>query len=213
MVVGLLFLSGCEETPPNQESNENRIYVQDDNDDGDVRVLTDSLPDFLGFITGKSDQQLIVGLFTSGFLPDGDNLTSRGIFRFDLSEWNETDIIFYLKCVNIIGNPGELKVYLTDKLEPLSDQSEIEDVSAIWNLIESSGKEITELIPQVDKWMNVTISKNTVKEMYLGKGYMTIMLKLSEENMESNTNYYGFASVDYTPSVENDQPYLFYVQD
>lgn len=213
MVVGLLFLSGCEETPSNQESNKNRVYIKNDNDDGNVAVLTDSIPDFSGYIIGNSDQQLIVGLFTSGFLPDGDNLTSRGIFRFDISEWNETDIIFYLKCVNIIGNPGELKIYLTDKLEPLSDQSEIEDVSAIWNLIESSGNEITELIPQVDKWMNVTISKNTVNEIYLGKGYMTIMLKLSDENMDSNTDYYGFASVDYTPSVENDQPYLFYVQD
>ncbi len=213
MILGLLFLSGCEETPPNQESNENRVYIKNDNDDGNVAILTDSIPDFSGYIIGNSDQQLIVGLFTSGFLPDGDNLTSRGIFRFDISEWNETDIIFYLKCVNIIGNPGELKVYLTDKLEPLSDQSEIEDVSAIWNLIESSGKEITELTPQVDKWMNVTISKGTVNEMYSGKGYMTIMLKLSDENMDSNTDYYGFASVDYTPSVENDQPYLFYVQD
>jgi len=213
MILGLLFLSGCEETLPNQESNENRVYIKNDNDDGNVAILTDSIPDFSGYIIGNSDQQLIVGLFTSGFLPDGDNLTSRGIFRFDISEWNETDIIFYLKCVNIIGNPGKLKVYLTDKLEPLSDQSEIEDVSAIWNLIESSGKEITELIPQVDKWMNVTISKGTVNEMYSGKGYMTIMLKLSDENMDSNTDYYGFASVDYTPSVENDQPYLFYVQD
>jgi len=213
MILGLLFLSGCEETHPNQESNENRVYIKNDNDDGNVAILTDSIPDFSGYIIGNSDQQLIVGLFTSGFLPDGDNLTSRGIFRFDISEWNETDIIFYLKCVNIIGNPGELKVYLTDELDPLSDQSEIEDVSAIWNLIESSGKEITELIPQVDKWMNVTISKGTVNEMYSGKGYMTIMLKLSDENMDSNTDYYGFASVDYTPSVENDQPYLFYVQD
>ena len=213
MILGLLFLSGCEETLPNQESNENRVYIKNDNDDGNVAILTDSIPDFSGYIIGNSDQQLIVGLFTSGFLPDGDNLTSRGIFRFDISEWNETDIIFYLKCVNIIGNPGELKVYLTDKLEPLSDQSEIEDVSAIWNLIESSGKEITELTPQVDKWMNVTISKGTVNEMYSGKGYMTIMLKLSDENMDSNTDYYGFASVDYMPSVENDQPYLFYVQD
>lgn len=213
MILGLLFLSGCEETLPNQESNENRVYIKNDNDDGNVAVLTDSIPDFSGYIIGNSDQQLIVGLFTSGFLPDGDNLTSRGIFRFDISEWNETDIIFNLKCINIIGNPGELKVYLTDELGPLSDQSEIEDVSAIWNLIESSGKEITELIPQVDKWMNVTISKGTVNEMYSGKGYMTIMLKLSDENMDSNTDYYGFASVDYTPSVENDQPYLFYVQD
>lgn len=212
MVVGLLFLSGCEETPPNQESNENRIYIQDSNDDGNVAVLTDSLPDFSGYIIGNSDQQLIVGLFTSGFLPDGDNLTSRGIFRFDLSEWNETDIIFYLKCVNIIGNPGELKAYLIDELDSLPDQPEIEDVSTIWNMIESLSKEITGTTPQIGQWMNVTISKDTINEIYLGKGYMTIMLKLSDENIDSNKDYYGFASVDYTPSVGNDQPYLVYVE-
>jgi hypothetical protein len=211
MILGLLFLSGCEELS-NQGSNKNRVYIKNDNDDGYVAVLTDSIPDFSGYITVKSDQQLIVGLFTSGFLPDGEPLTSRGIFRFDISEWNETDITFNLKCIDIAGNPGELKVYLTDELDPLLNQSEIEDVSAIWNLIESSGREITELIPQVNEWMNITISKNTVSEMYLGKDNMTIMLKLSDENIDSNTNYYGFASVDYTPSVKNDKPYLFYVQ-
>ena len=211
IVVGTLFLSGCEETSSDQKNNENRIYIENGNDDGHIAILTDTIPEFLGYVTAESDQQLIVGLSTSDSSPDGDNLTSRGIFRFNISEWNETDIIIYLKCIRIEGHPGKLGVHLTDDPNPLPDYPEMRDVSDIWLLVESSGMVITEMIPSENKWMNVTISGDMINRTYPEKDYMAIMLKLFDENIDSNVGYYGFATVDYTPSVDSDQPYLDYI--
>ncbi len=214
IVVGTLFLSGCEETPSDQKNNENRVYIENGNDDGHIAILTDAFPDFFGYVTAESDQQLIAGLSTSDFSPDGDNLTSRGIFRFNISEWNGTDIIIYLKCIHIEGHPGKLEVHLTDDPNPLPDYPEMRDISDIWLLVESSGIVITEVIPSENKWMNITISgdmRDIVNRMYPEKDYMAIMLKLFDENIDSNSEYYGFATVDYTPSVDSDQPYLVYI--
>jgi len=188
IVVGTLFLSGCEETPSDQKNNENRVYIENSNDDGHIAILTNALPDFFGYVTAESDQQLIVGLSTSDLSPDGDNLTSRGIFRFNISEWNGHDIIFNLKCVSAKGHPSLLEIHLTDDPNSLPDYPEMRDVSDIWLLVESSGIVITEVIPSENKWMNVTIPE--------------------DKNIDYNIGYYGFATVDYTPSVDSDQPYL-----
>ncbi|EMR74724.1 hypothetical protein MBGDF03_00955 [Thermoplasmatales archaeon SCGC AB-540-F20] len=82
------------------------------------------------------------------------------------------------------------------------------DVSDMWLLVESSGIVITEVIPSENKWMNVTIPEDIINRMYPEKDYMAIMLKLFDENIDYNIGYYGFATVDYTPSVDSDQPYL-----
>ena len=208
IVVGTLFLSGCEETPSDQKNNENRIYIENGNDDGHIAILTNALPDFFGYVTAESDQQLIVGLSTSDLSPDGDNLTSRGIFRFNISEWNGHDIIFNLKCVSAKGHPSLLEIHLTDDPNSLHDYPEMRDVSDMWLLVESSGIVITEVIPSENKWMNVTIPEDIINRMYPEKDYMAIMLKLFDENIDYNIGYYGFATVDYTPSVDSDQPYL-----
>lgn len=212
IIVGTLFLSGCEETSSDQQKNNgNRIYIENGNDDGQIAILTDAIPDFLGYITSDSDQQLIVGLSTSDSSPDGDNLTSRGIFRFNISEWNGYDIIFNLKCVSVKGHPSLLEIHLTEDPNSLPDYPEMTDISDKWQLVESSGLVISEVIPSENKWINVTIYEDMINRMYPEKGYMAIMLKLFDENMDSNNEYYGFATVDYTPSVDSDQPYLEYI--
>ena len=209
IVVGTLFLSGCEETPSDQQKNNgNRIYIENGNDDGQIAILTDTIPEFLGYVTAESDQQLIVGLSTSDSSPDGDNLTSRGIFRFNISEWNGRDIIFNLKCVSVKGHPSSLEIHLTDDPNPLSDYPEMTDISDIWQLVESSGLIIYKVIPSENQWINVSIPEDLINRMYPEKDYMAIMLKLFDENLDSNSEYYGFATVDYTPSVDSDQPYL-----
>ncbi|UCD14640.1 MAG: hypothetical protein JSW60_04260 [Thermoplasmatales archaeon] len=211
LIVGVLLLSGCEETPKDGEIKKKMVYIEIDNDDGYVAIT----PFLSGGVTVVSDQQLVVGLFTSSdYSPDGNNFISRGIFRFNILEWNNTNITFYLKCITVKGNPGRLEVYLVDDPGLLTNYFELQDVSPIWNLIESSDEKIAEITPSENKWLNVTISKDmvnaVVEERYTNNEYMTFMLKLLHEDLESYNNYYGFASVDYTPENEDDQPYLLY---
>lgn len=219
--IALLLLSGCQETPIKKNGKkENIVYINNDNDDGYVAIGSD----FWGVVSSENNKQLIVGLFnTSDFSPDGEKLTfnSRSIFRFNISEWNnDNNITIHIKCINIKGDPGPLEVFLTDDPGPLPDHSELQDVMPIWNLIESSSRGITEVIPYENEWLNVTIPKDILKEMVsrwnlnLEQDHMTIMLTVPycecEEETDCDEEYYGFASVDYTPTDESDQPYLIY---
>lgn len=211
LLIGSLILSGCNDTKKENGSKEIIVYVENNNDDGFVAANEVDL----GIISADSTSDMIVGLYsTSDYSQDTEDFTSRGILRFNLSEWNNYNVTFYIKCTVIQGIPGLLEIYLVDDPSELIDISELQIVSMIWNLAESSGYKIGEIVPSKDKWSNVIIPKDVLKdiveEKYPKKEYMTIMMKLAEENLQSFDDYYGFASVDYSPDNMNDQPYLVF---
>lgn len=213
LFIGLLFLSGCEEKPSKKVKIENRILIKNSNDDGYVAILTNSLPVPFGNITSENEQPLIVGLFPLDSQADVNSMISRGILRFNISEWDNTDITFHLKCINIEGEPGLLEILIIDDLQPLLDFTDMREVSDIWYLLISSNNTVSEVTPKKGKWVDVLISKDIINNLDLEDNYLSIVLKLSVENLTSNKNYYGFATIDYTPLVDNDQPYLIYVED
>ena len=171
------------------------------------------MPVPFGYIISENDQPLIVGLFTTDFLPTGNNMTSRGIFRFNISEWDNTDIKFHLKCVSQQGNPGNVNIYPVNDSQPLSDFLDMRDISEIWYLMETSSGEKIEITPKKGKWAEVIITKDMIKNLDIENNYIAIVLQLSDEYMKYNNDYYGFATIDYTPLDDNDQPYLMYIED
>jgi hypothetical protein len=171
------------------------------------------LPVPFGYITSENDQPLIVGLFTTDFLPNGDNITSRGIFRFNISEWDNTDIKLHLKCINQKGNPGNVQIYAVNDTQPLTDFLDMRDISEIWYLMESSSGEKIEITPKKGKWLEAIITKDMIKNLEIENEYIAIVLQLSNEFMKSNNDYYEFSTIDYTPMDDNDQPYLSYIED
>ncbi len=207
-----MFLSGCEETPSKKKKFENKIYIRNSDDDGYVAVLTNSMPITFGYIASENDQPLAVGLFTTDILPNGNNTTSRGILRFNISEWDKTDIKFYLKCVSKQGSPGNIKVYVVNDTQPLTDFNDMRDISDIWYLMESSSGEKIEITPKKGKWIDVTFTKDMIDNLDIENDYIAIVLQLSNEYIASNNDYYGFATVDYTPLDDTDKPYLVYLE-
>lgn len=211
--MSLLFFSGCEETPSEEKKFENKIYIKNGDDDGYVSVLTNSLPVPFGYVTSENDQPLLVGLFTTDFLRDGNNITSRGIFRFNISGWDNTDIKFYAKCVNKQGNPGNIMVYVVNDTQPLTDFVDMRDISDIWYLMESSSGEKIEITPKKGRWIEVTISKDRINNLDIENDFIAIIVQLSNEYIKSNNDYYGFATIDYTPLDDKDLPYIIYIED
>ncbi|MFX0141319.1 MAG: hypothetical protein ACFFDN_47205 [Candidatus Hodarchaeota archaeon] len=213
LIIGFLFLSGCEEAPSKKQKIENKIYIKNGNDDGYIAIFTNSLPVPFGYITSENDQPCIVGLFNSDSLSKGNNMLSRGVFRFNISQWDNTNIKFYLKCVLKQGNPGQVKVYVVNDSDSLSDFIDWRDVSNIWYLTNASNGKKIEITPKEGKWTDVTITNDMIDNLDIENDYITIVLQLSNEYIGSNNDYYGFASIDYTPLDDNDQPYLVYVED
>ena len=206
LTVGILFLSGCEESSPNvTNNNETKIELKNSSDDGYMEILTDVIESTFGTIILESDQPLIVGLITGG----DNNLTARGIFRFDLSEWNGSDLLFHVKCVGKGGNPGEIEVYLTNDSGILAQSGEMENISETWHLVDG-GEKLSELSPSLGNWIEVPIPKDKITAKKSNNNYITIIIKLSNEDMNSNEDYYFLATYDYTPTDNSDIPYLTY---
>ncbi|RLF40822.1 MAG: hypothetical protein DRN12_04545 [Thermoplasmata archaeon] len=206
-VIFSILLAGCEE---NQESsneipsNQVKIEVKTGGDDGGVVALTDLLPETVfGVLNGGSDQPFMVGLFTSG---GGDNLTGRAIYRFDISGYENKGFIFHVKCVDKSGNPGDLEVYLINDSGSLpSTSSEMSDVSEVWNLVER-GEKITTVAPSSGQWITVDIPSSAIESKVTESGYITIMLKLKNEDLSSNMDYYSLSTYEYLQGSA--KPYL-----
>ena len=173
-------------------------------DDGGVVALTDLLPDSVfGIVNGGGDQPFMVGLLVSG---GGDNLTGRGVYRFDISGYENKSFTFHVKCVEKHGNPGSLEVYLTNDTGALeTNPSNMSDVSQVWSLI-ASGEKIATITPSSEEWLNVGISSSAVESKVTDDGYITIMLKLENEDLGSNNDYYGFSTYEYSQGAA--KPYL-----
>ena len=205
LVIGVVLLAGCNEEKQVQPSSENiKIEIKTGADDGGVVALTDLLPDnVFGIVNGGGDQPFMVGLLASG---GGDNLTGRGIYRFDISEYKNKSFTFHVKCVEKHGNPGSLEVYLTNDSGPLeTNPSNMSDISQIWNLI-NFGEKVATITPASGGWITVSISLAMVKSWVTDDGYITIMLKLGNENLGSNNDCYSFSTYEY--SQGSAKPYL-----
>jgi len=88
----MIALIGCVEV------KEKRIEIENGLDDGSIVVLSDLLPDIAaGFLYGDSEG-ILVGVGVSG---GGDNITSRGIYRFNISNVENANL--HLKCLSKQG--------------------------------------------------------------------------------------------------------------
>ena len=205
IAVVTLFISGCLNENTNQPgSTLKKIEIKTGVDDGGVAVLTDVLPtNTFGIINGGSDQPFLVGLITSG---GGDNLTGRGIYRFNISQYKNDNFTFHIKCVQKHGNPGSLEVYITNDTGPLeTNPSNMTDVSNIWNLIQT-GEKITTINPSTGQWIKVNVSSSLIEPKITKSGYITIMLKIENEDLNSNQDYYALSTYEYAQGAA--KPYL-----
>jgi len=198
-IIAILLLSGCVKK---HGEKENIIEISSGRDDGGIFILTDSLPHILGTANGGGDIPAIVGLFTSG---NGKNLTGRAIYRFNMSSWNGRNLTFHLKCIQKYGNPGDVEVYISNDSGSLPPYpSEMKNVSVLWNLV-NSGKLISTYAPRSEKWMEVLIPSYTINAR-IDNGYLTIVLKLKNEDIGSNNDYYVFSTYEYNHG--SSKPYL-----
>ena len=213
LILGILLLSGCEDTPKKKEESENKIFIYNGDDDGYIAVLRTSLPVPFGYISSENDQPLRVGQYTSSTVANGSKMISRGIFRFNISEWDGTDIKCYVKCIQKHGTPSDVHVYIINDSQGLSDFQDLRDLSDIWYRMDYSNAEKIKTTPKKGKWMVVTFSKNIISTLARENNYIAIIVQLSNENNTSNNDYYEFATIDYTPLDTTDQPYLAYSKD
>ena len=101
-----------------------------------------------------------------------------------------------------------------DDPNSLPDYSELEDVNTIWTLTDTA-KFLSSTVPSENEWVEflvpVDFLKLIINEKYSNNEYLTIMLKLFFDTVDvEQGNYYEFATVDYTPDNDEDQPYLQY---
>jgi hypothetical protein len=213
--VGLMFLSGCQETSTENENDENTedevimptYSIASNQDNGNMAVLTDLIENAFGGIVPGSDQPILVGITESG---GGDNLTYRGIFRFNISGWedNKTSLTFHAKCVYNLGAPGDVEIYLTNDTGPLN-QTEMIPLMDKWNLT-SQGIKLRTVTPIMNEWIVAGLAVDDIDRMVTNERYITIIVKLVNESLGSNEDVWGFASFGYTSSDDSDVPYLRY---
>jgi len=211
IILSVLF-TGCEEVT-NNDNDDSKIYIKELNDDGMI-AQEENLVE--GIILSEDNKPIQVGLFTSSDYSSSElNYLSRGILRFDISDWEKTDITFNIKCINVQGNPEGLEVYLMDDPGQLTNYNQLQDVSSIWLLTESSARFIGEFYPSKNEWLKVNIQKDMVEsiinEKYSKGEYFTILLKLFFDfTLDEYGNYFEFASSNYSPDDKSDRPYIEY---
>ncbi|RLF64354.1 MAG: hypothetical protein DRN31_00425 [Thermoplasmata archaeon] len=198
-VIAILLLSGCVKK---HSGKENIMEISSGRDDGAVFIFTDSLPNISGMVSGGGNVPVTVGLFTLG---NGKNLTGRAIYRFNMSNWEGGDLTFHLKCIQKYGNPGDVEIYVSNDSGSLPlYSSEMKKVSLLWNLA-NSGKLVSTYAPQSEKWMEILIPSFVVNAR-IDNGYLTIILKLKNEDIGSNSDYYAFSTYEYNRGAS--KPYL-----
>jgi len=209
LVIIAVFFSGCEEV--NNGDTDVKIFVENSYYDGFIAREESQVQ---GIIVSEDNMPMKVGLFSStDYSSDELNYLSRGILRFDISDWDNTDITFWIKCINVQGTPAPLEEYFMDDPEALPNFDQLQDITSIWSLTDSSVKFMGEAYPIENQWVNITLEKTQVKliidEKYSRNEYMTIMLKLFFDfTLDEYGNYFELATVDYTPNDDSDQPYI-----
>jgi len=148
-------------TEPTGKTAEIRVRT----DDGGVSALTQFLPDTaFGFVISDFDR-MSVGVGLSG---GGDTLTSRALYRFDISGWAEGTITFHGHCISKTGSLGNIQVYVIDEFGTLHNSPEPspEDVSGTWNLL-NTGIKVGEISPSDGDWFEVSIPNSVIQEKRL----------------------------------------------
>lgn len=216
IILVMLFLGGCEETPNNNGTTLTTVFIENNNDDGYVAIEENFIK---GVVKSEYNQPMKVGLFSSSdFSTTQENFKSRGILRFDISEWDNTNITFNIKCTKVQGNPSELNAYFIDDPGNLPDYPDLiditPDITPIWTLTESPAKFFGAITPSENEWVKILVPdffvNNIINDKYSNNEYMTIMLKLYDEKLFTSDGHYEFATVDYTPEDDEDQPYIQY---
>lgn len=195
-----IFLSGC-----GKKSAEKTAEIKVETDDGSVALYPGS---GMGFYGGKSGnggpQETWVGPALDG---GGVLFVTRGLYRFDITEWTEGDITFHLHCLGKEGSPSTLEIYVVDDFGSLPDTLVgPQDVSEIWDLPET-GKNIGQATPSSDDWLETSISASVVQEKKTPEGYLAIMLKVSNEDI-NETNFYQMSNYESAVARNEDKPYL-----
>ncbi len=169
----IIFVMGC--TSPTNIVKLSEIARE--KDDGAVRIYNAqynlSIGDLEGEISG-----VFIGL--------NNDMTSRGLYRFNISNWEGEDITFNIRCNERTGNPGSLAVYVIDDFGSVSDKQGV-DISRYWEFLEG-GVLAGEVSPLTNQWMEILIPKNIV-ESKLDHETIAFMIKLSNENKTEGSGY------------------------
>lgn len=199
LVISLIMLAGCAEKSNVMEKN--IIDIKSGTDDGEVFLFRDSHSNNTGMVMSGGDVPTVVGLFISS---SKENITGRAIYRFNLSEWKGGNLTFHVKCVQKYGNPGEVEVYISKDKGPLpSNMPEMKNISYLWNL--SDGELVSSSYPKENEWMTVTIPSDKINAV-MNSDYITLIIKLKNENIKSNRDYYVFSTSEYNHG--SSKPYL-----
>ena len=136
------------------------VEISTGTDDGHVSALTKFLPDTAYGMILNNFEDMGVGVATSG---GGDTLTSRVLYRFNLSDWENSDVVLHVYCASIIGQPGSVEVLVLNDFGsiPNSSGTQPEDVSQWWFLVDSA-EVAGEFTPVQGKWSNVSISSSLI---------------------------------------------------
>lgn len=216
MIIGVVFTSGCvgstEQTDtgaPTEINTETKVEAKAETkaetDDGAIAVYPSS---GMGLYSGKSGnggpQETWVGPVVDG---GGSLFVTRGLYRFDISEWTEGAITFHLHCLGKEGSPSALEIYVVDDFGSLPAISVgPKDVSEIWNLPET-GESIAETTPSIGGWLKAPIPASVVQEKKTSEGYLAFMLKVSNEDV-GETGFYQMSNHESAVARNEDKPCL-----
>jgi len=181
------------------------VEISTGTDDGHVSALTKFLPDTAYGMILNNFEDMGVGVATSG---GGDTLTSRVLYRFNLSDWENSNVVLHVYCTSIIGQPGSVEVLVLNDFGsiPNSSGTQPEDVSQWWFLVDSA-EVAGEFTLEQGEWSSVSISSSLIETYISDNNYVGIILKLKNEDVGPN-NLYQFASYEYAESHNSEKPHI-----
>lgn len=138
---------------------------------------------------------------------------SRGLMRFNISDWNGRDITLKIYCIIKEGSPGELEIYLINDFgelppEPQGDPQNPDDpgdVTYYWNLYQT-GIKVGSVQLEAGSWLTITIPGDKVADYKTGSGVIAFMFKLADES--GTYDYYGLETYEYADKANIELPYI-----
>ena len=195
-----------------------RVDIASGDDDGIVLVETEEVANnqFIGMLTGGGDfpeQQTYVSV--GSVLYSSEQIRTRGLYRFNISDWSEGDVTFATRCMTISGDPGELTVYIMDdfgELPTLTYPEGVEDVENLWSEGEQVGSALS---PEEGEWFQVTIPEETVSQYKSEEGYIALKLKATGETELASgpisPNAYLLLCHEYSNYNHCEKPYVEWI--
>lgn len=205
-----IFLAGCNETSVNNDNNdepyaEDLIKIKNEYDDGSMVILSDYEQTYTGWVHSTGDVPAVCGLASSG---GGDNLTSRIVFRFDLSSWNGEKLSFHAKCIDVYGNPGQIELYLINDTGSIpTNQENLTNISQYW-LLKNNGIKISTVNGSKNKWIQIPLPYESIQKKISNDAMLCILLKIVDESRNLNEDFYLFSTYENTPNDSSDIAYL-----